>query len=162
MVKRPKWSKKSGDPGEPADRFTELARRYRPWLKRIPDDPYCDFNDERIRAFDEWLKALEDIDQRNDVTQLVTLLRQVNFPIPDDARIHLADLLSRYQLKRKRGAQKTPSYERTETDIALDEADFEVRTLISQGIRVKDALARVSELSGIPIQVLTKKHRGIR
>jgi hypothetical protein len=161
MVKRPKWSKKPGDPGEPAvsnpsNPFWELAtdHRSRPWLEKIPDDPRRNFND-------EWIKAFEDIDQRDDQTHLVELL-QARFPVTDDVYWHLADLLTRRQLKKKRGAQKTPSYERTDTDVALDEADGQVRELISQGIPVEDALDRVSRSHGIPIQILSKKHRSIR
>jgi len=165
MVKRPKWLKPKKTPGEPTDPvpgdpgywFWKLGKDHaaRPWLEKVPDDPDRNSND-------EWIKAFEDVDQRDDQTHLVTLL-EAKFPMTDDARGHFVDLLKRHRLQKKQGAPKTPSYEKTETDVALDKAVGEVRELRNDlGISVKAALECVHKSSGIPIQILAEKYRGAR
>jgi hypothetical protein len=165
MAKRPKWLKPKKTPGEPADPvpgdpgypFWELAKDHtsRPWLEKIPGDPCRNFTD-------VWIEAFEDVDRQGDQTRLVALLEE-KFPMTDDAYVHFVDLLKRHQLKKKQGAPKTPSYERTETDVELDKAVGEVRELRNDlGISVKVALEQVSKSRGIPIEILAEKYKGAR
>jgi hypothetical protein len=65
-----------------------------------------------------WIDALEDIDHDNDKSRLVSLLRS-KYPLSALASHCLADLLERYELKRKRGAQRTPAYDLSPADRKL-------------------------------------------
>ena len=73
-----------------------------------------------------WIDALRTVDQRGDKALLVELLK-FNKSIPREARWHLADLLERYTLKRRRGEQRTPSYDYSETTRRLKWAKESVR-----------------------------------
>ena len=114
---------------------------------------------EDTASIDHWIAALEAIDKRNDKEPLITLLKSET-DLPHQARLHLAHLLARYQIKRKPGTQATPSYSRTEAQIALMVAADQVRNLVSTGINVESALDHVSNARGIPFDILKLHYSG--
>jgi len=74
-----------------------------------------------------------------------------------DTLVFIADLLNRYQLKRKRGAQAMPAYRRSDAEVALLYALDEVRELLGSGKgtqAVFDAVEKVSDARGIPFEIL--------
>ena len=68
--------------------------------------------------------------------------------LPHSIRRHIADLLERYQLKRRPRKQRTPSYERTMKDVAMDLAIAEVRERPA-GLSVKEAIKRAAKRHGV-------------
>lgn len=56
-----------------------------------------------------WIDAFEAIDVRGDKLPLIKLLEK-NIEMPWPAPWHLADLLKRYNLRKRRGRQMAPSY----------------------------------------------------
>jgi hypothetical protein len=82
-----------------------------------------------------WINALVAIDARRDNTDLVALLKS-DKTIPGHARWHIADLLERHQLTRRRGGQATPSYDKSKQDMYLSWAADEVRT---EDVTLEDA-----------------------
>lgn len=138
MTKRPKWLNERNVPehirkAQPQGRGTSEAMH----------DAAFWLGDE----FDPWVAALEAIDQLGDKKPLMALLNSEH-DLPQAARGHLANLLDRYQLKKKRGGQSTPSYDRSPAEAALI-CDVEaVNKLIKNGMSVKDAVAEVAERRG--------------
>jgi hypothetical protein len=120
---------------------------YASWL----DDP--SIND-RLMAFD-------DVDKGRGNGRLLDLLKSEH-DLPHQARFYLADLLERHQLKKKRGAQSVPAYDRTDTEQRLIMAIEDVRRLRKSRVSVKTALDRVRKSHGIPREVLAAAYRGSR
>jgi hypothetical protein len=75
----------------------------------------------------EALKLLDDSDGENK-QPLIKILRQRGrmYPAHRDVYFYVADVLDRYQLKRKRGGQKTPAYDRTDVERRLEMAKSEI------------------------------------
>jgi len=90
-----------------------------------------------------WYLALEDIDKRGDKTALLKLLRSGEMPATIGH--HLADLLERYQLRRRPGRQRTPSYDRSDSEAVLLIAIDEVRARVKKGMKVSDAITEVAK-----------------
>jgi hypothetical protein len=124
-------------------------------------------------AHDCWLYAFEAIDQRNNKGPLLELLRSGR-ELPAEARRHLADLIDRYQLKKKKGRSPTPEYERPFSVVRLEWAVEEVRE-IRETLKAKarragekieartcrdDALSEVSKRYGIHMEELAQAVRG--
>jgi hypothetical protein len=99
-----------------------------------------------------WIEAFETIDKRGDKAPLLELLKSKS-DLPRDVRWYLADLLARHQLKKKRGAQATPAYDRTDVEAVLIWAIDDVRGLVKRGMSVADALEKVVESRGYKINV---------
>ena len=70
----------------------------------------------------DWLNACEAIDQRGDKEPLIACLKDANLELSHDVRWYLADLLGRYQLKRKRGARAVPAYDFSHADVMFEMA----------------------------------------
>jgi hypothetical protein len=113
-----------------------------------------------IDALAPWLQAFEAIDKRGDQRALVALLQ--SHKLPDVAQDYLADLLQRHQLKKKRGAPATPSYDVTDADIMLLWASQDVRKLVRDGRSVDEAVEQISAERGIPFDILKSAYRGSR
>jgi hypothetical protein len=155
MPRTPKWVNqlKGSPPDMSEDELNETKGMgtsdrlldYAYWL----DDP----------SINDWLMAFDDVDKGRDNGRLLDLLKSEH-DLPREARIYLADLLERHQLKKKRGAQSVPAYDRTYTELRLSLAIEDVRRLRESRVSVKDALDRVSKSRGIPPEVLASAHRG--
>ena len=100
-----------------------------------------------------WIDALLSIDRHADVKPLVALLKS-NSPIPKDARWYVADLLERYQLKRKRGGKRTPAYDRSEAETWLIWAKEAVNQMTQDGTRKADAIERAARTYGVDSETL--------
>jgi hypothetical protein len=66
-----------------------------------------------------WAEAIEAIDKRGDKEPLKSYLRSELELLPE-ARLFLADMIDRYQLKPKRGRKATPAYDRTGVEAMLE------------------------------------------
>jgi hypothetical protein len=88
----------------------------------------------------EWCTALRAIDENGDKAPLLRLLRESRCELTPDARHYLADLLDRYNLKRKRGKKATPAYNKSPVEEALWHAVKKVRARAA-GVSVEDAVA---------------------
>jgi hypothetical protein len=73
-----------------------------------------------------WVDAIEAIDKRGDKEQLTSLLKS-DFKLTPKARLFLADMIDRYQLKPKRGRKPTPAYHRSPVEWRLECAIEDVR-----------------------------------
>jgi hypothetical protein len=92
-----------------------------------------------------WVDAIEAIDLRGDKKPLLALLKSQ----PGAAGLLLADLLTRHQLKRKRGRQQVPIYKFTEQTIALQKAKEQYNKLLKTGVSRNEALERVANKSPV-------------
>jgi uncharacterized protein YoaH (UPF0181 family) len=92
-----------------------------------------------------WVDAIEAIDLRGDKEPLLKLLTSQ----PGPSGILLADLLTRYQLKRRRGRQQVPLYKFTEQTVALQKAKERYGELLKTGVSRSEALKRVAKESRI-------------
>jgi hypothetical protein len=112
-------------------------------------------------SLDCWVTAFDDVDKRGDKGRLLDLLKSEH-DLPREARFYLADLLARHELKKKRGGQSVPAYDRSDTEQRLILAIEDVRRLRKRRVSVGEALDRVSRSHGIPLEVLAAAHRGSR
>jgi hypothetical protein len=102
-----------------------------------------------------WLEALSDVDVYGDKRKLLELLRSGKELSPG-VRCHVADLLERYELKRRHGRQQTPSYDRTPWQWAFETAIERVRRDVKSGMSVKDAVEKnATEIGGIAVDAST-------
>jgi hypothetical protein len=93
---------------------------------------------------DPWVDALEAIDKRGDKKPLLDLLES-DYDLPPRARIFLADLIERYQLKLPPHRPRTPAYDMTDADAMLTIALADVRKYQARGMSVDDAVAAVAK-----------------
>jgi hypothetical protein len=158
MARRPKWWLRGS------------ARPAPKQLEDYADDASAGVSPDLVdRAFwldddteiEAWVTALDDLDNRGDKLPLLNLLRSGTVP-SQQALAYLADMLERYQLKKRRGGQSTPAYNRTRADSKLALAINDVRRLVKRGTSVKDALEKVSKSERIPLEVLASAHSGRR
>jgi hypothetical protein len=149
MAKRPKWLNERNVP--------EHIRKAQPQGRGTSEAMH-----DIAFEFDPWMGALEAIDKLGDKKPLIALLNS-ELDLPRKARGHLANLLDRYQLKKKKGGQSTPTYDSSpaEATLALDvEA---VNKLIKNGTSSKDALAQVAERRGPDyLEILGNAQHGSR
>jgi hypothetical protein len=80
----------------------------------------------------------------------------------DEARNFIADLLDRYNLKPKRGQQKTPAYTESEAEQALLMACSAVKALVNEGHSVRKAVEKVAKQRGIRERTLSYAYAGKR
>jgi hypothetical protein len=92
---------------------------------------------------DKLITAIEAIHKRGDKTPLVALLKSLHDLSPQ-VRLYRADLLKRYELKKPPHRPRTPDYDRTAADAALELAVQSVRDYKSGGIDIEGALERTS------------------
>jgi hypothetical protein len=111
-------------------------------------------------SLNDWLMAFDDVDKGRGNGRLLDLLKSEH-DLPHQARFYLADLLERHQLKKKRGAQSVPAYDRTYAEQRLIIAREDVRSRESRE-SVETALERVSKSHGIPPEVLADAYHGRR
>jgi uncharacterized protein YoaH (UPF0181 family) len=95
-----------------------------------------------------WVDAIEAIDLSGDKKPLLELLTSGQSP-PEAARLLLADLLTRYQLKRRRGRQQVPVYKFTKQTVALQKAKEHYGKLLKTGVSRNEALKRVAKESRV-------------
>jgi hypothetical protein len=142
MTKRPKWLDR------PEKNVPEHIRKAkgsgRGTSKAIHDVAFW-LGDE----FDPWVAALEAIDKRKDKGPLLALLKS-DHDLPHAARVYLADLLDRYQLKRKKGGQSVAVYDRTDADRIFELANARANELIECGLTTEDACNKAAKDFGIP------------
>jgi hypothetical protein len=105
----------------------------------ISDNAFWLDDDDRNRP---WYEAFAAIDRKRNKQPLLDLLRSKK---PTEVACwHLADLLDRHQLRKKRGAQTTPAYDRTPREAFLEMAIVAVRDR-NKGVSVKDAIAEAAK-----------------
>jgi hypothetical protein len=85
-----------------------------------------------------WRKAVECADG-GDVQSLIDLLRTDHVPGPE-ARVLIADLLSRYALKRPRHRPATPAYKTTLDEARMNDAAALVRYYREKGMSEDEAI----------------------
>jgi hypothetical protein len=108
-----------------------------------------------------WIAAFEALDARGEKRPLIELLTS-DQKLPKDMRTYLADLLDRHELKKSRGRQRIPAYDRSHAEALLEMAAMGVRNLVKSGESVKAALEIASEGSKIPLDILASAYRGSR
>ncbi|MCC3245445.1 hypothetical protein LG047_08940 [Methylocystis sp. WRRC1] len=133
------------------------------WLDEI-DDP-------QVR---EWIVACEAIDQRGETAPLLMALRQC---IPAAAFRHVADLFDRYELKKRRGRPRCPSYDLSAQEARLACAIAEVEDALAPRKRLRaqfkrdkwqvplnkdEVIERVARAHAIPVEVLISACAGKR
>jgi hypothetical protein len=91
-----------------------------------------------------WYYALEELDINGNKNQLLTLL-QSNWKLSPNVRFHIADMLERSDLKRKRGRPRVPSYDRSVAERNVIYVIAQVRDLIKGGMKARDAIAKVAK-----------------
>ena len=91
-----------------------------------------------------WYYALEELDKGGKKGPFLNLLRS-NWKLPPDVRFHIADMLERYELKKKRGRPRVPSYDRSDAERTAIYVRDRVRDLIKEGMKAGDAIAKVAE-----------------
>ena len=108
-----------------------------------------------------WIAALRAIDQRGDIRLLLDRLRAV---VPPFVFPHVADLLERKLVPRGRGKPRGPSYSRSISgpEFTLQVAIAHVKYLTKQGMPLAEALTKVAEMRGIPLDMLTDAQAGHR
>jgi hypothetical protein len=90
-----------------------------------------------------WYQALEELDKKGDKRQLVSLLRSGR---PSDViSFHIADLLERHELGKKRGRPRVPSYDMSDAERNVLRMREQVRELIKGGMKAGDAIAKVAQ-----------------
>ena len=102
-------------------------------------------------AIQPWIEALWEIDRRGDKQTLLKLLRSKE-RMPHAARFYVADLIERYQLKRKRGgaAHQTPAYDRSPQEAKLLRAIASARQQINdEGAAPDEALKLAAKVWGV-------------
>jgi hypothetical protein len=109
----------------------------------------------------EWIEAIEAIDVKRDKSKLIGLLRS-DSPLSRSARHYLADMLERYQLKRPRGKQRTPAYDRSDAEAMLLLAKEAYREERHQGRSPKEALATAAKRYHLVPDVLKAAVEGRR
>lgn len=105
-----------------------------------------------------WYAAFEAVDKHGDKTALLALLGAGKQP-PLTVLPHLRDLLERYNLKRRRGKQRTPSYNRTSRQAMMELALASVRAAVRHGMSVKKAVDKYAG-NGITEETLSLAYSG--
>jgi hypothetical protein len=101
------------------------------------------------RGMRPWIDALLKVDRNNDVAPLVSLLRSSSTPLPQDGRRHIADMLERYRLVRKRGGRQTPSYDRSLTEARLIWARDAIRKERKSGQTLDENIKQQARVHGV-------------
>ena len=108
---------------------------------------------------DNWYEALKALDARGDKRPLLRLLRAG--PAPKSVCLHLADLLSRYELcnKKGRGRKHVPTYERTPRMAKLEQAVLHVQQR-PHGVPIGVAISQIARLLVLPEGTVADAYAG--
>jgi hypothetical protein len=110
----------------------------------------------------EWLRAIARIDESGDKAALIALLKS-DEPLPPVARQWIADLLSRYELKRKRrGRPRTPNYDRSDAEALLLLAMQRYRGLREEGLGQSEAIEQAAQSYSLSPDVVRNAVEGRR
>lgn len=158
MTKRPKWLDR------PAKNMPAYLRDYKSEGRGISEAMHdiAFWLGDDTSEIDPWVSALEAIDKRRDKEPLIALLKS-DRELSHEARAYLADLLDRYQLKKKRGGQSTAAYDRSPADRVLELGDARANDYIERdGMTVERACNKAEKEFGIPDGFLIDFHTGKR
>lgn len=101
-----------------------------------------------------WIVAFTALDQRRDKAPLIKLLKD-NAPMPWPVPWHLADLLRRYNLVKRRGNQKeVPSYDYSAATAKLIRAKRYFKHYIFKQISKETALAKAADKCDLNVETL--------
>jgi hypothetical protein len=107
-----------------------------------------------------WYQALEELDKKGNKRQLVSLLRSGR---PSDVvSFHIADLLERYELRKKRGRPRVPSYDMSDAERNGLRMREQVRDLIKGGMKAGNAIAKVAQENTKSAHTVANAHGGRR
>lgn len=101
-------------------------------------------------------RGKQNIKEKQDLVGLLVS----NEPVSPAAQKRLGDLLTRCDLKRKRGKQATPLYERTVEEWRRELGMRHVEYLVGNGISRDDAITRVSKTRALNVGVLRSDRDG--
>jgi hypothetical protein len=122
--------------------------------------------DPRIPWFNDiwewsWVNALEELDKNGDKSYLLSLLRSTN-SLSHSVRLHIADLIERHDLRKKRGRPRDPSYKMSDAECTALHVSDQVRNLIKGGMTAKDAKAKVAEENNMSENTVANAYEGRR
>ena len=106
-----------------------------------------------------WYEALWTLDRRGDKEPLLTLLRS-DAPLRVEVRSYLADLLSRYQLKHRRGGKQVPAYDCSDVATKLALAVSDARSMRRRGVPRADAIRRAASTHRIDEREVESAYEG--
>jgi hypothetical protein len=106
-----------------------------------------------------WCNALEELDKKGNKDPLLSLLRSRN-SLSHNVRLHIADLLERHDLKKKRGRPRDPSYKMSDAEWTALHVSDQVRNLIKGGMTAKDAKAKVAEENNMSENTVANAYEG--
>ncbi len=119
-------------------------------------------DDDELRD-EPWLVALETLDGKGKKEKLVELLRSDTVELRTPVRWYLADLLERYDLKKRPGRTRTPAYERSPAEATLHSAVEEVKYLVREECKtVRKAIDVAAAQYGIQSCTLADAYEGRR
>jgi hypothetical protein len=101
-------------------------------------------DDDQRRCSGPWIDALEHVDKRGDKGPLIALLKSQR-ALPRLARVYLADLIERYELRRPAHRPRTPAYVLSNAESRLTLAKEHVRAHRASGMSYKDAVAAAAK-----------------
>lgn len=152
--------------------MTGASRWLKPTLSNLPapnDDDALNisFSDRNFWRDDDpalqlFLDALEWLDRTGEKTRLIALLLRTEYQLPHSAQFFLADFLGRYELRRPRGRQKIPAYDKSRTEALILAAIDHFKDLRANKIKRTDALTRAASTHGIPEDILDDAIKGKR
>jgi hypothetical protein len=108
-----------------------------------------------------WLRALDAVDRRGDKAPLLKLLRS-EAELTPTVRHYLTDLLERHNLRRRRGGQQTPAYDRSLREGRICLALAEVREYVQSGMRVSDAVEEAAKRHRLSVEQVANAYNGRR
>ena len=105
----------------------------------------------------KWLNAFDAFED-GDKSKLVAVLKSGQ-PIPDVMAPHIGDLIERWNFVRPKHRMRTPSYQLTNDDIAMNRLNCELDDLLaSSGKSLSVALAEIAASWGTKASVLREYH----
>jgi hypothetical protein len=109
----------------------------------------------------DWYKALEELEKEGKKGLLLSLLRSSK-ELSRAVRVHLVDLLERYDFKKKRGRPRGPSYVRSDAECTALNVREQVRDLTKGGMSAKEAIARVAKDNNMSEDTVANAYEGRR
>ena len=108
----------------------------------------------------DWYKAFEAIDKHGDKIKLLNLLRSKS-PLDSNMRFFLADLLQRYELKRPRGRQSVPAYDRSDKEAILHIIKDNIRRRPKE-MSLDKAIEREAQNFDLGVELVSNHYHGRR
>jgi hypothetical protein len=107
-----------------------------------------------------WYDALLKLDKNQDTGPLVSLLQSGR---PSDVvSFHIGDVFTRYDLRKKHGRPRVPSYDMSDAERTALRVSDQVRDLAKGGMKVKDAIAKVAEENKMAETTVANAYAGRR